>query len=58
MHLQFKASQEAAATLKSVGAKAVEQNQECWNMKHIADQEALPTNRLGVTVPDMKPLYF
>ncbi len=38
----FKASQEAAATQTNVGAKAVEWNPECQNMKHIADQEALP----------------
>jgi hypothetical protein len=42
MHPHFKASQEAAATLMNVGAKAVEWNPECQNIKHIADQEALP----------------
>jgi hypothetical protein len=45
MHPHFKASQEAAATLMNVGAKAVEWNPECRNMKHIVDQEVLPIKR-------------
>jgi hypothetical protein len=42
MHPHFKASQKVASLLMNVGAEAVEWSPECLNMKHIADQEALP----------------